>query len=314
MWTGISYFGLHLDFLFFSFHNLSVCKDNPMLAKVFDAISNTLQEVIMTVLLGFAIQYLFLVIGFLTFPKGYGFADMDTSGCETLLICLVAHLDYGNRSAPVWSTPYLSWWMLAFDYLYNLFVILILAAIISGIIIDTFSSMRAEFNEKKADQENFCFICYINKSAMERQMVKFEKHIQQEHYMWSYARFLMYLSEAEDSDLNGPESFVKGLMSNDDYIFYPIGKAISLDTDDSEDYAEKQLRVKDLKDFTDAMKACGEETDSIIQIEWEVKTGLKDSRNSLHDLQQNLASLGADISKRVAEQQAQEAAARKAAS
>merc|ERR1711970_398672 len=164
--------------------------------------------------------------------------------------------------------------------------------------------------EKTSDQENYCFICYINRSAMERQMVKFEKHIYQEHYMWSYCRFLMYLSESDDSDLNGPESFVKGLITAGDFTFYPIGKALSLDSDDSEDYAEKQLRVKDLQDFSATMKSCSEETDSIIQIEWEVKTGLKDSRGSLHELQTNLAALGADIQKKVAEQQAQEAANR----
>ena len=103
----------------------------------------------------------------------------------------------------------------AFDYLYNLVVILILAAIISGIIIDTFANMRADLSEKNDDQENNCFICGINRSQMERQMVKFEHHVFQaaplcsfsfvcsiqysypepcqEHYMWSYARFLMQL-------------------------------------------------------------------------------------------------------------------------
>ena len=102
-------------------------------------------------------------------------------------------------------------------------VILILAAIISGIIIDTFANMRADLSEKNDDQENNCFICGINRSQMERQMVKFEHHVFQarhghsrllkqvnltkrmreldmtgyclcqEHYMWSYARFLMPL-------------------------------------------------------------------------------------------------------------------------
>jgi len=313
LWTVTSYCGLHMDFLFLTFHNIHVCSQSPMLGKVFDAIGNTAGEVMGTVMLGFSIQYVFLAFGFLVFKVGYGFADMDTSGCQTLLECLVAHLDYGNRSAPVWPQgPELSWLALTFDYMYNLFVILILAAIISGIIIDTFSSMRSELNEKTADQENNCFICYINRSAMERKMVKFEKHIYQEHYMWSYCRFLMYLSESDDSDLNGPESFVKALVTAGDYTFYPIDKALSLDSDDSEDYAEKQLRVKDLQDFTSAMKACGDETEAINQIQWEVKTGLKDSRGSLQDLQHNLGNLGADIQKRVAEAQAQEAAARKA--
>jgi hypothetical protein len=145
---------------------------------------------------------------------------------------------------------------------------------------------------------------------MERKMVKFEKHIFQEHYMWSYARFLMYLSESDDSELNGPESFVKGLLTAGETTFYPINQALSLDTDDSEDYAEKQLRVKDLEEFKNSMRACSEDTDTIIQIEWEVKTGLKDSKSTLADLQHNLTNLGLDIQKKAADAQAQEAAKR----
>lgn len=124
----------------------------------------------------------------------------------------------------------------------------------------------------------------------------------------------MYLSESDNSDLNGPESFVQALIAAAEYTFYPIGQALSLSSDDSDDYSEKALRVKDLIDFKANMDACSKETDAIIQIEWEVKTGLKDSRGTLADLQHNLAALGADITKRVAEAQAQEAAARKAAS
>jgi hypothetical protein len=309
--TFLSYLGLYVDFLFFTFHNVYVCSTSAMLAKVFQAITETIDSVLGTVFLGFSIQYCFLVIGFLIFPEGYGFADMDTSACDSLLVCLVAHLDYGNRSAPVWSNPELSWIMLGFDYLYNLFVILILAAIISGIIIDTFSSMRSDLNEKTADQENFCFICYINKSKMERQMVKFETHVFQEHYMWSYCRFLMYLLESEDSNLNGPESYTKALVKNKDYTFYPIYQALSLASEDSEDYSEKQLRVKDLVETQASVKTCADSTESIMQIEWEVKTGLKDSRGVLQDLQRNIQSLGTDIAKRVAEDQAKKAAAEK---
>ena len=31
----------------------------------------------------------------------------------------------------------------------------------------------------------------------------------QEHYMWAYARFLLYLEETDPAELNGPESYVK---------------------------------------------------------------------------------------------------------
>merc|ERR550537_503962 len=114
----------------------------------------------------------------------------------------------------------------------------------------------------------------------------------------------MYLDQSENSELNGPESYVKGLLDQSDYSFYPIDKILELSTEDSDDYAEKALRVKDLLEFSGNMKATTDETDSINLMQWEVKTGLKDSRGTLHDLQQNLNALGADIQKRVNEQQA----------
>lgn len=58
--------------------------------------------------------------------------------------CLRAHFDYGFRSAPVWSGPKLTYTRFTFDYVYNLVIILIMAAIISGIIIDTFADLREE--------------------------------------------------------------------------------------------------------------------------------------------------------------------------
>lgn len=269
----------------------------------------------MTCVLGGAIQYCFLTMGMLIFPKGYGFADMDTSGCATLAECFVAHLDYGFRSAPVWHDPYLSWTMFAFDYLYNLIVILILAAIISGIIIDTFADMRATTNDIKDDQENNCFMCCLNRSALERKMVKFEHHIYQEHYMWSYARFLMYLTDQEESELNGPESYVKMQVQQQNYQFYPIERALSLETEDAEGYSERQLKVKDLEELREQVKSCSTEMESIIQVERELKGDLKDSRELVHQLGDKLGKLGTEVGNRLqamqADQHRQNSAAKK---
>ena len=39
--------------------------------------------------------------------------------------------------------------------------------------------------------------------------VPFRPILQQDHYMWAYARFLLYLEETDPAELNGPESYVK---------------------------------------------------------------------------------------------------------
>ena len=305
--AATSFLGLHVDFLIYSLHLMYACAQVETLGKVFEALWITKDQVVGTAVLGFCVQYCFLVLGFLTFPKGYGFADMDTSQCSSLMECLLAHLDYGFRSGPVWKSAELSWWKFAFDYLYNLVVILILAAIISGIIIDTFANMRADLQEKNDDQQNNCFICGINRSTMERQMVKFEHHVFQEHYMWSYARFLMYLKQSKDSELNGPESYVKDKVLRQDYSFFPINRALSLDSDD-EDYSERQVRIKDLEDMRGVVRSCSETSQHVLQLKREVKQVLKESNEAVSDMQKRLHLLSGDVAKKVQDAMLQKAA------
>merc|ERR1712066_1037754 len=117
--------------------------------------------------LGFCLQYIFVGLGFLVFGHSYGFADMDTSGCADLLECLRAHWDYGFRSAPIWPNSKLTWMRFTYDYFYNLSIILIMAAIISGIIIDTFTGLKESQQEIQEAQEGGCFICSLSKSELE---------------------------------------------------------------------------------------------------------------------------------------------------
>merc|ERR1711959_638040 len=136
-----------------------------------------MNQVLGTMVLGFFLQYAFLAVSFMVFGQGYGFADMDTSGCATLMECLMGHFDYGFRSAPVWGSAKLTYVRFGFDYFYNLLVILIMAAIISGIIIDTFADLRTQQQEINDDMTTKCFICSLDQSSLERKSVKFNKHI-----------------------------------------------------------------------------------------------------------------------------------------
>ena len=43
-----------------------------------------------------------------------------------------------------------------------------------------------------------------------------------------------------------------------DYSFYPINRALSLDSDDAEDYSERQVRIKDLEEMRGVVRQCSE--------------------------------------------------------
>jgi hypothetical protein len=172
-----SFLGFNVNFLFNAVNTIDLCRNVGILAKVIEAIVSSMDQVFGTMVLGFVLQYVFIAVAFMIFGQGYGFADMDTSGCATLEECLKGHIDYGFRSAPVWGDASLDASRFLFDYLYNLLIILIMASIISGIIIDAFSELQENMNFINDEMSSKCFICSFSQSELERQRVKYEKRL-----------------------------------------------------------------------------------------------------------------------------------------
>lgn len=55
-----------------------------------------------------------------------------------------------------------------FDNIYYMLIMIIMINIVSGIIIDTFGTLRSELNEFNLDLINFCFICGFDKETIEK--------------------------------------------------------------------------------------------------------------------------------------------------
>jgi len=277
-----SFMGFNFNFLFNAVNTVDLCKNVPILRKVIEAIVSSMDQVVGTMILGFVLQYVFVAVSFMAFGKGYGFADMDTSGCATLVECLKGHFDYGFRSAPVWGDPKLDAGKFFFDYMYNLFIILIMASIISGIIIDQFSELQETMQMINEEMSSKCFICSFSQSELERQRVKFDKHILHDHYMWSYARFLLYLSSTDNSLLNGPESYVRKLISENNMGFFPIKRCIDIESSDmGEEHLEREVRVKDMEEVGRILNTVATNTEEIKRQEGNFKVELKDLRDSM---------------------------------
>eukprot|EP00445_Apocalathium_hangoei_P042780 CAMPEP_0203977310 /NCGR_PEP_ID=MMETSP0359-20131031/101550_1 /ASSEMBLY_ACC=CAM_ASM_000338 /TAXON_ID=268821 /ORGANISM="Scrippsiella Hangoei, Strain SHTV-5" /LENGTH=422 /DNA_ID=CAMNT_0050915519 /DNA_START=107 /DNA_END=1375 /DNA_ORIENTATION=+ len=287
-----SFLGRYVNFLFNSVNTIDLCMNIPILYKVIQSITNSINSVAGTMVLGFCLQYIFVGYGFMVFGSGYAFADMDASTCANLLDCLKAHWDYGFRSAPVWHEPSLSSLRFTFDYMYNLSIILIMAAIISGIIIDTFADLKDEQNSIEEAQQNNCFICSLSRSELERKKVPFQAHIIQDHYMWAYARFLLYLDQEDPSNLTGPESFVKQKLKENNSTFFPNRRCIKMESGDSgESHLERVVRVRDMDDFRQPLNTIAENVEVIKKAEVQFKMELKELRNAVLGFTQILQKL-----------------------
>jgi len=277
-----SFLGRYVNFLFNSVNTIDLCMNINILAAVIQSITNSVESVVGTMVLGFCLQYIFVGYGFIMFGHGYGFSDQDTAGCANLMDCLKAHWDYGFRSAPVWPSKKITYLRFTFDYVYNLSIILIMAAIISGIIIDTFADLKEEQSFIEDEQKSKCFICSLSKSELERAKVKFQKHIIQDHYMWAYARFLLYIQEQDPSNLTGPESFVKQKIKENNSTYFPNKRCIEMEGGDSgEGHLERVCRVRDMDDFRAPLRSIADSSDSIKQAENQFKVELKDLRNTV---------------------------------
>ena len=63
---------------------------------------------------------------------------------------------------------------------------------------------------QQTDIQNFCFICGFPSSPnFERVEGGFHQHIKDEHNMWNYLFFMIHLSNKDEDDYTGPESYVK---------------------------------------------------------------------------------------------------------
>ena len=96
--------------------------------------------------------------------------------CSTLLSCLRVHIDYGFTIPPIFNDGFpgpIPFEYEPFNFIYILFINLIVTAIISGIIIDTFAQMRQDAEKIADDSKNLCFICNIERERFEMNGINF---------------------------------------------------------------------------------------------------------------------------------------------
>lgn len=61
-----------------------------------------------------------------------------------------------------------------------------MVAIITGVIIDTFSELRSNKADIESNQLNVCFVCSLDREKFERKGLKFADHLETDHNPWNY--------------------------------------------------------------------------------------------------------------------------------
>jgi len=223
--------GLIVSPLFFSVHLLNLVEMSIDLKNVLRAVTQNGKSLAITAIFGVMIVYLFAIWGFIAFREHFETDDGDFL-CLNLMQCTITTLNGGLRKGDVgeimsnteWGNPGL----IFFQFTYFAVVITILLNIIFGIIIDTFGELRSNKAAIEEDMANNCFVCSIDRYTFDRYTEGFVHHIKEEHNMWQYVFFLVYLHEKDPNNYTGAESFVNDLVKENDASWFPINQAIKL--------------------------------------------------------------------------------------
>ena len=182
----------------------------------------------MTFLLAFFVIYIFAFWVFVMFPDDF---VAGHKGCRTLGQCVITSFDYGIRLSggigDIMSVDIENRWVM--DVLYFILVLVILLNVVFGIIIDTFSELRSEKIERLRKTTQFCFICGIEKLRFDRNSdgaTGFQDHIKDDHHMWDYLAFIVFIWEQDKDDDDGLEYYVRDLIEKEDIKWFPMNKAM----------------------------------------------------------------------------------------
>mmetsp|Transcript_33274 Transcript_33274/g.53603 ORF Transcript_33274/g.53603 Transcript_33274/m.53603 type:complete len:2908 (+) Transcript_33274:214-8937(+) len=229
------------------------------LLNVIRAVVVPFKSLLMTFFLLALTLYGFAFVGYVHFPDQFEDEDTKENKCEDLLHCFLLSLDIGLRVGEgpaavmeklAWSSP-----QSMQRYLYDLgFVVTItifLLNVVFGIIIDTFGSLREEQHEREAQLTNFCFICNLPRADFDSISFEYKQkqdelpqgrttrefksgflyHISQEHSLFDYLGFVLYLEGKDKTECNGLESYVLEELENsagDSVSWIPTGTALAL--------------------------------------------------------------------------------------
>jgi len=115
-------------------------------------------------------------------------------------------------------------------FMLGFFIIIgaLLFNMVTGIIVDTFSSLREDTMARNEKMQSEAFISGISRETYDEVGLKFEDLTDRDQYIWNYVYFLLYLRKKDKSDLTGAERHVLSSIASKDNNWFPIFKSFQL--------------------------------------------------------------------------------------
>lgn len=229
----LSGLGLWINAAFFAAHVLDIAMRNKLLGYVLQSVVSNGQQVLLTFIFAALITWIYAVVGVYGFgfnQYSYGDSPEDFSWSPSLQSAFWQHLDFGFRGPPIFNSyePKNAAGKYVFDISYQILIIFLLLAIVTGIIIDTFSQLRQAKEDVESNMENVCFVCNLRRDVFERKLIKFAEHIELHHHIWNYTFYKLYLEAKPRSELTALEKFLLRRMEGQSIDYFPVERSMAL--------------------------------------------------------------------------------------
>ena len=152
--------------------------------------------------------------------------------CSNAIECWTNMINYGVRSGGGIGDilPKVSFYQsgeyFASQFFFNVFfhivIVLVLGNIFLGVIVDTFAELRDEKNKFDNDYINICFVCQLSRDKSINRFIDFDKHVENDHLVWNYVNFMIYLYVNNPMDFNEVELNAFKKLRDQDISWIPI--------------------------------------------------------------------------------------------
>ena len=226
---------------------LEVFNRFPTAKIVLDAVFTNFSQLVLT----FAVVMVLLFIcATMHFFNMRGEVSDDYPLCDSLFSCFMMYVNLGTRmGGGIGDIMDTEDYFTGFIYRWFYFVIIniIMMNIVFGIIVDTFGELRGEKIAKMEDRTGICFICGHERVVFEREGKGFQTHIDEDHNMWQYLNFLLYILLLDKDDLNALESHLYKCLyessSIKNIMFYPQQRALILQQSKMDEVASEHEQL-----------------------------------------------------------------------
>lgn len=258
LWFFIfSILGLAWHPFFFSIHLLDILYRVPSLQSVIMSVALPWRSLVLALFLIIIINYLFSIWAYIDFYEQF------ENNCDSLILCFRTIFDQGYKNSggigmwidfirldetqyPPIKNSVISRYF--FDDIYLIIIPILMANIIYGLILDTFSVLYEMANQSKADKDNKCFICGKEKVDIERLTRKpFLFHTYFEHNEWNYIFFIAYLHIKTETELSGIESYIKDSFKKNEVDWIPQHQGLSFKVVQEEEKNNNAIEIKNIE-------------------------------------------------------------------